>query len=46
MPVLKEASGLKMNVDFYVGYRPERINPGDKTHRITDIRKVDIWLDA
>jgi UDP-N-acetyl-D-glucosamine/UDP-N-acetyl-D-galactosamine dehydrogenase len=40
VPVLEDVSGLKMNVDFYVGYSPERINPGDKKHRVTDIRKV------
>ena len=40
MPVLEEASGLKFNRDFFVGYSPERINPGDKSQRITDIKKV------
>ncbi|WP_250492550.1 Vi polysaccharide biosynthesis UDP-N-acetylglucosamine C-6 dehydrogenase TviB [Caballeronia sp. GAWG1-1] len=40
VPVLERVSGLKMNVDFFVGYSPERINPGDKTHRVVDIRKV------
>ncbi|SAK39293.1 nucleotide sugar dehydrogenase [Caballeronia fortuita] len=40
VPVLEAVSGLKMNVDFFVGYSPERINPGDKTHRVTDILKV------
>lgn len=40
VPVLEQISGLKFNVDFFVGYSPERINPGDKEHRITDIRKV------
>ena len=40
VPVLEEVSGLKMNKDFYVGYSPERINPGDKTHTVTKILKV------
>lgn len=40
VPILEKASGLKFNVDFFCGYSPERINPGDKTHRVTDIRKV------
>ena len=39
VPVL-EKSGLKFNVDFYCGYSPERINPGDKEHRVTTIKKV------
>ena len=40
VPFLEEGSGLKMNRDFFVGYSPERINPGDKEHRLTTIRKV------
>ncbi len=40
VPVLERASGLRFNADFYAGYSPERINPGDKTHRIADICKV------
>ena len=40
MPVLEAVSGLKFNVDFYAGYSPERINPGDKLHRISTIKKV------
>jgi UDP-N-acetyl-D-galactosamine dehydrogenase len=40
VPVLEEASGLKFNVDFFVGYSPERINPGDKQHRVATIKKV------
>lgn len=40
VPVLEEVSGLKFNEDFYIGYSPERINPGDKTHRLETIRKV------
>ncbi|WP_176082032.1 Vi polysaccharide biosynthesis UDP-N-acetylglucosamine C-6 dehydrogenase TviB [Paraburkholderia tropica] len=40
VPVLERVSGLKYNADFFVGYSPERINPGDKTHRVSTIRKV------
>jgi UDP-N-acetyl-D-galactosamine dehydrogenase len=40
VPVLEKFSGLKFNVDFYCGYSPERINPGDKEHRVTTIKKV------
>jgi len=40
VPVLEEASGLRFNEDFYVGYSPERINPGDKEHRFETILKV------
>lgn len=40
VPVLERISGLKFNVDFFAGYSPERINPGDKAHRLTTIRKV------
>ena len=40
VPVLEEYSGLKFNRDFFCGYSPERINPGDKEHRITTIKKV------
>ena len=40
VPVLERASGLKFNTDFTVGYSPERINPGDKEHRLPSIRKV------
>ena len=40
VPKLEESSGLKFNVDFLVGYSPERINPGDKTRRLVDIPKV------
>ena len=40
IPVLEKFSGLKFNHDFYAGYSPERINPGDKEHRITNIKKV------
>jgi UDP-N-acetyl-D-glucosamine/UDP-N-acetyl-D-galactosamine dehydrogenase len=40
VPVLEKFSGLKFNADFYCGYSPERINPGDKEHRVTSIKKV------
>lgn len=40
VPVMEKISGLKFNVDFYAGYSPERINPGDKQHRLTNIVKV------
>ena len=40
VPILQQKSGLIFNKDFYCGYSPERINPGDKTHRITNIKKV------
>ena len=40
VPLLQRTSGLRFNQDFAVGYSPERINPGDKLHRLADIRKV------
>ncbi|MDN3433910.1 Vi polysaccharide biosynthesis UDP-N-acetylglucosamine C-6 dehydrogenase TviB [Pseudoalteromonas sp. APC 3356] len=40
IPEVEEVSGLKFNVDFFAGYSPERINPGDKEHRVTNILKV------
>lgn len=40
VPVLEKVSGLKFNEDFYCGYSPERINPGDKKHTVTKIKKV------
>ena len=40
VPILERESGLEFNRDFFVGYSPERINPGDKEHRLTTIRKV------
>ncbi len=40
VPIMEEVSGLTYNRDFYVGYSPERINPGDKEHRVTTILKV------
>jgi UDP-N-acetyl-D-galactosamine dehydrogenase len=39
-PVLEKHSGLKFNVDFFLGYSPERVNPGDKQHRVATIKKV------
>jgi UDP-N-acetyl-D-galactosamine dehydrogenase len=40
VPVLEKTSGLKFNLDFFVGYSPERINPGDKIHTVTNILKI------
>ncbi len=40
VPILERCSALKFNVDFFAGYSPERVNPGDKEHRLTAIRKV------
>jgi UDP-N-acetyl-D-glucosamine/UDP-N-acetyl-D-galactosamine dehydrogenase len=40
VPILEQESGLKFNKDFYCGYSPERINPGDKEHTVANIRKV------
>jgi len=40
VPVIEKTSGMKYNRDFYCGYSPERINPGDKAHRLTNIKKV------
>ena len=40
LPILEKISGLKLNKDFYLGYSPERINPGDKKHTVTKIKKV------
>ena len=40
VPIIEQVSGLTFNQDFFVGYSPERINPGDKQHRVTDILKV------
>jgi len=40
VPILEEKTGLKFNEDFFVGYSPERINPGDKEHRLRSIKKV------
>lgn len=40
IPVLEKVSGLRFNQDFFAGYSPERINPGDKLHRVTNILKI------
>ena len=40
VPILEKYSGLKFNKDFYCGYSPERVNPGDKEHRISTIKKI------
>jgi UDP-N-acetyl-D-glucosamine/UDP-N-acetyl-D-galactosamine dehydrogenase len=40
VPILEKSSGLSFNKDFFAGYSPERINPGDHAHRLADIRKV------
>jgi UDP-N-acetyl-D-galactosamine dehydrogenase len=40
VPILEKESGMEFNVDFFCGYSPERINPGDKLHRVTTIKKV------
>jgi UDP-N-acetyl-D-galactosamine dehydrogenase len=39
-PILEKKSGLKFNIDFYCGYSPERINPGDNKHKLIDIKKI------
>ena len=46
IPVLEKISGLKLNINFYAGYSPERINPGDKEHTITKILKVTSGSNA
>lgn len=45
VPVLEKESGLKCGIDFKVGYSPERINPGDKVHRLENIRKIVSGMD-
>ena len=45
LPILEEKSGLKAGVDFKIGYSPERINPGDKVHRLENIVKVSAGMD-
>jgi UDP-N-acetyl-D-glucosamine/UDP-N-acetyl-D-galactosamine dehydrogenase len=40
VPVIEKESGMKLNVDFFAGYSPERINPGDKEHTVTTIHKI------
>ena len=46
IPILERGSGLKCGVDFKIGYSPERINPGDKTHRLQNIHKIVSGMDA
>lgn len=46
VPILEKESGLKCGVDFFVGYSPERINPGDKVHRLETIIKIVSGMDA
>ncbi|MDX1538558.1 Vi polysaccharide biosynthesis UDP-N-acetylglucosamine C-6 dehydrogenase TviB [Arsukibacterium sp.] len=46
IPVIERVSGLKYNIDFFAGYSPERINPGDKEHRVTTIKKVTSGSNA
>ena len=45
VPILEKISGLSLNNDFYVGYSPERINPGDSTHRLPNIKKITSGSD-
>ena len=46
IPILEKESGLKCGIDFKVGYSPERINPGDKVHRLENIKKIVSGMDA
>lgn len=46
VPILEQESGLKCGVDFKIGYSPERINPGDKVHRLETITKIVSGMDA
>ena len=46
VPILEQESGLKCGVDFKVGYSPERINPGDKVHRLENIKKIVSGMDT
>ena len=46
VPILERNSGLSVNKDFWVGYSPERINPGDKTHRLRDVIKITSGSNA
>ena len=45
IPILEKSSGLKCGVDFKIGYSPERINPGDKVHKLESIRKIVSGMD-
>lgn len=45
IPILEKVSGLKCGIDFKIGYSPERINPGDKIHRLENIRKIISGID-
>lgn len=45
VPILEKESGLKCGRDFFIGYSPERINPGDKTHRLENIQKIVSGMD-
>lgn len=45
MPILERESGLKCGIDFKIGYSPERINPGDKVHRLENIKKIVSGMD-
>ena len=46
IPILEKESGLRCGVDFKIGYSPERINPGDKVHRLENIKKIVSGMDA
>ena len=46
VPILEKESGLKCGIDFKVGYSPERINPGDKVHRLENIKKIVSGMDS
>jgi UDP-N-acetyl-D-glucosamine/UDP-N-acetyl-D-galactosamine dehydrogenase len=46
VPALEEASGLKHGIDFFTGYSPERINPGDREHTFTNVKKIVAGCDA
>ena len=46
LPILEKESGLKCGVDFKIGYSPERINPGDKVHRLENIKKIVSGMDT